>query len=348
MNDELSAPKITLINNPLTSSKRYGRYLEEFKGLLKDRWEFISVTTEHRRVAIQVKGLCENGFNRIIVAGGDGTIMESVNGIISSGKDSVLGVIPQGTGNDLARAIGFYKMFKEDPSRYLNGLAKKMAEPGSMTCRILLLKTSPPLEEMGHPLHPSHQIFFTNYLGIGFDAKVVREFHRRRPLTAYTPDIPFMKMEWRFCNRLIYLFCIIGNLFYKIRAGIEILYTTQHGERREMSVKDIKNILLLNIPSYAGGTLNQKEIDCNGDNFQLIIVKSIWEFLYLILKDRMPAIALKILPEPEIHTIKEIQINFSEGLKNYIQIDGEDYTCLTDRLKQITIKNAVRIRVFNI
>jgi diacylglycerol kinase (ATP) len=51
----------------------------------------------------------EEGYDRIVSAGGDGTLNETVNGIasVAGGLEAVaIGVIPVGTGNDFATAIG--------------------------------------------------------------------------------------------------------------------------------------------------------------------------------------------------------------------------------------------------
>ena len=48
----------------------------------------------------------ESGANRIVACGGDGTIHEVINGIMSSGSRSTLGILAGGTCNDLAYALG--------------------------------------------------------------------------------------------------------------------------------------------------------------------------------------------------------------------------------------------------
>jgi diacylglycerol kinase (ATP) len=43
---------------------------------------------------------------RVIAVGGDGTVQEVVNGLLATPSPSVLGLVPVGTGNDLARSLG--------------------------------------------------------------------------------------------------------------------------------------------------------------------------------------------------------------------------------------------------
>lgn len=48
----------------------------------------------------------ERGFDLVIAAGGDGTIYEVVNGLAGLEDRPMLGIIPAGTTNDFARAVG--------------------------------------------------------------------------------------------------------------------------------------------------------------------------------------------------------------------------------------------------
>ena len=50
----------------------------------------------------------EEGCRRIVVAGGDGTLNEALNGVAAAGalEDTTFGIIPLGTGNDFAAVLG--------------------------------------------------------------------------------------------------------------------------------------------------------------------------------------------------------------------------------------------------
>ncbi|WLV25315.1 diacylglycerol kinase [Aciduricibacillus chroicocephali] len=55
----------------------------------------------------------ENGFDVVVAAGGDGTINEVINGIAPAENRPRLGVIPTGTTNDFARALGIPRDIKK-------------------------------------------------------------------------------------------------------------------------------------------------------------------------------------------------------------------------------------------
>lgn len=54
----------------------------------------------------------ERGFDLVIAAGGDGTLNEVVNGISGHEKRPELGILPMGTSNDFARALGIPKRWQ--------------------------------------------------------------------------------------------------------------------------------------------------------------------------------------------------------------------------------------------
>lgn len=103
----------------------------------------------------RVQERVNEGARRIVVAGGDGSIHEAVNGIMRADGGARLGVIPTGTGNDFAKACGI-PLDWEQATRLLadriNADARwRRIDVGRMNDR-----------------------FFANGVGIGFDARVTK------------------------------------------------------------------------------------------------------------------------------------------------------------------------------
>jgi diacylglycerol kinase (ATP) len=67
---------------------------------------FKNVFTTKRGDAMNLAAqACRKGTTLIIACGGDGTISEVANGILNSGKDVELGILPSGTGGDFRRTL---------------------------------------------------------------------------------------------------------------------------------------------------------------------------------------------------------------------------------------------------
>lgn len=66
----------------------------------------VRVTRAVRDAEKFARAAIRNRYDYIVAAGGDGTLNEVVNGIARRAKDICVGVVPLGTGNDFARALG--------------------------------------------------------------------------------------------------------------------------------------------------------------------------------------------------------------------------------------------------
>lgn len=67
---------------------------------------FKNVFTNKRGDAIELAAdAARKGASLIIACGGDGTVSEVANGILNSGKDVELGILPSGTGGDFRRSL---------------------------------------------------------------------------------------------------------------------------------------------------------------------------------------------------------------------------------------------------
>ncbi|MDE2723009.1 MAG: diacylglycerol kinase family lipid kinase [Gemmatimonadota bacterium] len=96
----------TIIANPVSGRGRARRTGERVADLLHERGVYVDLMMSG------APGDCERlarealarGVRQVAVCGGDGTVHEVVNSLANS--DAVLGVVPCGRGNDLARALG--------------------------------------------------------------------------------------------------------------------------------------------------------------------------------------------------------------------------------------------------
>jgi len=68
----------------------------------------------------------ENGRKFIIACGGDGTVNEVANGILETGEDVELGVLPSGTGGDFRRTLGMPQTIREAAIALRKGETKQM------------------------------------------------------------------------------------------------------------------------------------------------------------------------------------------------------------------------------
>ncbi|HEX5706548.1 MAG TPA: diacylglycerol kinase family protein, partial [Pyrinomonadaceae bacterium] len=68
----------------------------------------------------------EGGRAFIIACGGDGTIHEVADGILSSGRDAELGILPSGTGGDFRRTLGIPVRTADAARRLRKGSTRRM------------------------------------------------------------------------------------------------------------------------------------------------------------------------------------------------------------------------------
>jgi diacylglycerol kinase (ATP) len=154
-----------------------------------------------------------SGHDRAVAVGGDGTVQEVVNGLLTDDAPIELGVIPVGTGNDLARSLGL-------PGRREAAWAIAMGEPTRAV-------------DVGRGRNGAGtERWFASAGGIGFDAQVAAAMATRR--------------GWQ-ASRAGYLLTTLGELRRFDNRHVEV---TIDGERFE---RDVLFIAFANGEYYGGG-----------------------------------------------------------------------------------------------
>ena len=114
-----------------------------------------------------VRAAVEAGVARVLVVGGDGTLHEAANGLLSAAvrERPPIGIVSSGTGNDYAKLAGTHRL---EPEEAIARLARGTVR--------------------NHDVGTAWGEYFVNSVGIGFDAIVggrVNDLQRGSGLAAY-------------------------------------------------------------------------------------------------------------------------------------------------------------------
>ena len=117
---------LMMIINPAAGRGGYKKNLPEALKMLSDAGYAVSVFfTEHRGHATELAAEYGAGFEKLLVLGGDGTLAETIAGLMSMEVRPQVGYIPIGTANDIARTVGLTKNdIQEGVRRFLRGEPK--------------------------------------------------------------------------------------------------------------------------------------------------------------------------------------------------------------------------------
>lgn len=101
------AKRLLLLLNPYAGQRRANKYLPEIIRLYNDRdYECITYVTACSGDATLYLAAHAQGYDRIVCIGGDGTLNETMAGVIEAGATCPVGYVPAGTTNDYARSLG--------------------------------------------------------------------------------------------------------------------------------------------------------------------------------------------------------------------------------------------------
>lgn len=184
---------------------------------------------------------------RFLVCGGDGTVgwaLQDLDKVRDTGdlaQDVPFAVLPLGTGNDMARTLGCGGGYGGQKLLPILENAAKCGEQGMDRWMVHFSGQ----DAAGAAFQKSVQM--CNYFSIGWDALVARSFHVKRETS---PGL----FKNRTINKLWYAYYafpkIFGSGVWDVSRGIKVKV-----DGREVELPaGIGAFLVINIPSYSGGT----------------------------------------------------------------------------------------------
>ena len=216
-----------VIVNPVAGS---GRGLIDFpqisRLLRNDDIRHDAVFTEHKHHATELTVTAANqGYRRIIVIGGDGTLNEVVNRLFIQKavepREMLLAVIAVGTGNDWVRTFGIPQHYSEAIRAIREGRSF-LQDVGTVTYT---------------ESHYTQTRYMANVAGLGFDAHVISTFNHLK--------IKGYKGGW------MYLYSILKSYFRYKSSGARIWVDD------EVVFNDLMFSLAIGICKYNGGGVQQ-------------------------------------------------------------------------------------------
>jgi diacylglycerol kinase (ATP) len=153
------------------------------------------VSKDAQDLALQARRAAEDGIERLLVAGGDGTQHWAARGL--AGTPCALGVVPLGTGNDLAGTLQVPPDVDAAVRRGLNGAIRPMD----------LVRADDELA--------------IGYVGVGFDAEVARYANR---------EVKFLR------GPLVYFYAVVHTLITYEPPSFDVLHDGGEFHGRAMFV----------------------------------------------------------------------------------------------------------------
>ena len=178
----------TFILNPAAQNRRAGRRRPALEAALRaEGVDFSVLETEAPGHASRLARTAARTSEVVVAVGGDGTNQEVARGVY--GTNAMMGVLPLGTGNDFAHAVG-------------------MPDDLGTAVRALLGATPQPVdlgrirwqERADGGALKTHDALFSNCVGAGFDALTAayaRRYKRLGGRTAYVAGVLRSLWQWR-------------------------------------------------------------------------------------------------------------------------------------------------------
>jgi YegS/Rv2252/BmrU family lipid kinase len=149
---------ICVIYNPAAGRGKAERLLKSLPPALAARVE-LRPTAHAGQAAELARQASDEGFAKVVAAGGDGTVHEVANGILQSERDVMFGVWPLGSANDFAYTLGMVEWWRKH-------------------------EQNPPTEvltiDVGRVTAAGRDAYFVCNLGVGFNGMVNGEARRTR------------------------------------------------------------------------------------------------------------------------------------------------------------------------
>lgn len=315
---------IAFLINPISGGgvgKRVFSQLPEIMasfGFQPTEWK--AELTEARRLEEQTDSLLTTA-KKLIAVGGDGTIGFILNRLRQLDvRDTEIGLIPLGTGNDLGRALGIFRIYNER---------------GLLACVKRLLKAHCVRFDLWDL---NGKLTMASYVSLGMDAAVLHDFDVARK----TGKIP----KGSIFNKLFYVKAFLQRSQHRIAGNCTLLLDTAKGKMRVELTGSICCVVS-NINSYAAGARVFPSARFDDGTLEVAVFDRLWKYSLLVGITRLaPRFAGFMGGHIKLFRARNLEIVGGSG--EYCQLDGEDITGFLKETGQLIIQPAHQVQILDL
>ena len=302
--------KVKLILNPMADMGRAWKAANDLRPIVQEFQGEISWsgTVYPTHAAELAKQAAAEGCDLVIALGGDGTAHEVVNGLmqIPADKRPVMGVVPIGSGNDFAYALGVPQKSDHALVHALKAENVSAIDIGVMTDE-----------------HSGRKEYFDNTVGAGFDAVVTIRSHK----------LPIVK------GFLMYLTAVIQTILLNHNPA-KIKFQTEH----ETWDDTVLLTTVCNGGREGGGFLISPDSKIDDGVLQFLNVKKVSRpMMFRLVPEFMKGTHLRF-KQTQLGSFKKMTMQSDRPL--YIHADGEVFTSFGSDVRNVTFEvlpNALKV-----
>ena len=252
----------------------------------------------------------------LVVGGGDGTVSTLLEDLATS--EITIGLLPLGTGNDLARELGVYDIFRQ------NDVIKLLEFYRSASVREVTVYRL----EYGEQF--SQHTLFLNYASFGFDAKVVSDFANWRK----TRMARLLRGVWT--NRIAYAAIALLNLRHKLNSAATLKVLSADSAD---SIEPCSSLIFANIRSIFGMGITSRSGSVFDDRIECIVAPNPLAYFSMACRLKFPFSMPRMLGSQPTWEL--------EGLPHgtFVQVDGEPRPDISASKYRVRVSRKLKVLV---
>jgi len=304
------AERSLFIVNPVAAGGKTGSVWPA----IEEELHSLNVSFDHRfteapnHATTLAREAVQEGYDMVVAVGGDGTVNEVVNGLMTPGSekaDALLGIVITGRGSDLARTVGV-------PADYAEACARLTGDR-TMTVDLGLVEFYQEGEK--------RERYFVNVGGGGFDGEACVRANRAPNFMGGT--IP-------------YLSSLVTTLITYRNKPITLIL-----DDRDPIEMVANSVIVANCQYFGGGMRIAPDADPNDGLFDVITIGDVDKIEFLMTVPKVYDGTHLTHPQVDAYRAKRVELRSKEPL--LLQVEGE--VCGQTPLTFTIVPSALEIRV---